>query len=57
MDEFNFYNSENDGYRGGFGGYMDPEPAVPGAQLSTRHETKARNNPYPLIFANLIHFP
>ncbi len=35
MDEFNFYNSENDGYRGGFGGYMDPEPAVPGAQLST----------------------
>ena len=35
MDEFNFYNSENDGYRGGFGGYMDPEPAVPGTQLST----------------------
>ena len=29
MDEFNFYNSENDGYRGGFGDYTDP---VPGAQ-------------------------
>ena len=27
MDEFNFYNSENDGYRGGFGGYVDPDPA------------------------------
>ena len=26
MDEFNFYNSENDGYRGGFGGYVDPDP-------------------------------
>ena len=30
MEEFNFYNSENDGYRGGFGGYVDPEPAMPG---------------------------
>lgn len=29
MDEFHFYNSENDGYRGGFGGYVDPEPVVP----------------------------
>lgn len=26
MDEFNFYNSENDGYRGGFGDYTDPAP-------------------------------
>ena len=24
--EFNFYNSENDGYRGGFGDYSDPAP-------------------------------
>ena len=24
--EFNFYNSENDGYRGGFGDYTDPAP-------------------------------
>jgi len=30
-NEFNFYNSENDGYRGGFGDYTDPSPApVPG---------------------------
>lgn len=35
MDEFNFYNSENDGYRGGFGGYVDPEPAVPGTPFAT----------------------
>ena len=27
MDEFNFYNSENDGYRGGFGDYTDPTPS------------------------------
>ena len=25
-NEFNFYNSENDGYRGGFGDYSDPAP-------------------------------
>ena len=35
MDEFNFYNSENDGYRGSFGGYVDPEPAMPGTPFST----------------------
>ena len=35
MSEFNFYNSENDGYRGGFGGYVDPEPVMPGTPLST----------------------
>jgi len=29
MDDFNFYNSENDGYRGGFGDYTDPIPAGP----------------------------
>ena len=28
-NEFNFYNSENDGYRGSFGEYVDPTPAVP----------------------------
>lgn len=28
-NEFNFYNNENDGYRGGFGGYTDPAPVVP----------------------------
>ena len=29
MEEFNFYNSENDGYRGSFGDYTDPEPVPP----------------------------
>ena len=27
MDDFNFYTSENDGYRGGFGDYVDPTPS------------------------------
>lgn len=35
MDEFNFYNSENDGYRGSFGGYVDPEPVMPGTPFSS----------------------
>lgn len=35
MDEFNFYNSENDGYRGGLGGYVDPEPSVPQTPFAT----------------------
>lgn len=35
MDEFNFYNNENDGYRGGLGGYTDPEPTMPGTPYST----------------------
>lgn len=31
MDQnFSFYNSENDGYRGGFGDYTDPIPASGG---------------------------
>ena len=29
-NEFNFYNSENDGYRGGFGDYTDPIPTTGG---------------------------
>ena len=29
-NEFNFYNSENDGYRGGFGEYTDPIPTTGG---------------------------
>ncbi|WP_243149258.1 trypsin-like peptidase domain-containing protein [Colidextribacter sp. OB.20] len=35
MDEFNFYNSENDGYRGGLGSYEDPEPIIPGTPFQT----------------------
>ncbi|MGI5963302.1 MAG: S1C family serine protease [Lawsonibacter sp.] len=30
MNDFNFYNSENDGYRGGFGDYTDPIPSSGG---------------------------
>ena len=35
MDEFNFYNNENDGYRGSLGGYTDPEPTVPVTPFQT----------------------
>ena len=35
MDEFNFYNSENDGYRGGLGGYVDPDPVIPNTPFQT----------------------
>ena len=31
-NEFNFYNNENDGYRGDFGEYMDPVPVTPGPE-------------------------
>jgi serine protease Do len=36
MDEFNFYNSENDGYRGnyGYGSYNDPIPTNGGTESS-----------------------
>ena len=30
MDDFNFYNRENSGYRGGFGDYTDPIPTTGG---------------------------
>ena len=30
MDEFNFYNSENRNYQGGFGDYTDPIPTTGG---------------------------
>ena len=35
MEEFNFYSSENDGYRGGFGDYTDPVPPMPDTPLRT----------------------
>ena len=35
MDEFNFYNNENDGYRGSLVGYTDPEPTVPVTPFQT----------------------
>ena len=42
MDEFNFYNSENDGYRGSYGGYVDPEPVTPSFQDSPQPPKKKR---------------
>ena len=46
MDEFKFYNSENDGYRGGFGDYSDPVPASggdpqPGGQAPKKTKGRA----------------
>ena len=46
MDEFKFYNSENDGYRGGFGDYSDPVPASggdpqPGGQAPKKKKGRA----------------
>ena len=35
MDEFNFYNSENDGYRGGFEHYASPGPVPPVTPFQT----------------------
>ena len=44
-NDFNFYNSENDGYRGGFGDYVDPAPGAPGPNASSGPEApKKRPN-------------
>ena len=45
MDDFNFYNSENDGYRGGFGGYVDPDPIVPNTPYSSPRRRKRAARP------------
>ena len=42
MDEFKFYNSENDGYRGGFGDYVDPGPSVGNAQTGGQPPKKRK---------------
>ena len=39
MDEFKFYNSENDGYRGGFGDYVDSIPAPGGGAPGQNNTT------------------
>ena len=44
-NDFNFYNSENDGYRGGFGDYTDPIPAGPGASGGPEQPRKRRGFP------------
>ena len=41
-NEFNFYNSENDGYRGGFGDYTDPVPTTGGPTQPGKTPKKKR---------------
>ena len=41
-NEFNFYNSENDGYRGGFGDYTDPVPTTGGPTQPGKAPKKKR---------------
>ncbi|RHR10556.1 PDZ domain-containing protein [Pseudoflavonifractor sp. AF19-9AC] len=41
-NEFNFYNSENDGYRGGFGDYTDPIPTTGGPVPSQKAPKKKK---------------
>ena len=38
--DFSFYNSENDGYRGGFGDYTDPIPTSGGPAHSSEPPKK-----------------
>ena len=42
MNDFNFYNSENDGYRGGFGDYVDP---IPGGQAQNTQQPDSSGQP------------
>lgn len=43
MDDFNFYNSENDGYRGSFGDYTDPIPTTGGPTQPNQKPGKHKN--------------
>ena len=44
MSDFNFYNSENDGYRGGFGDYTDPIPTSGGPVGPESQPPKKKGN-------------
>ena len=44
MSDFNFYNSENDGYRGGFGDYTDPIPTGGGPVGPEHQPPKKKGN-------------
>ena len=44
MDDFRFYNSENDGYRGGFGDYADMEPVSGGPEQSSPQPPKKKKD-------------
>lgn len=41
MSDFNFYNNENDGYRGSFGDYMDPIPTQ-GGPVGPEHKSSKK---------------
>lgn len=52
--DFSFYNSENDGYRGGFGDYTDPIPTSGGpAHSSEPPKKKGRGQAHCRSFAGL----
>ena len=52
-NEFNFYNSENDGYRGGFGDYTDPtpNPVNPGPEAPKKKPTPFTKRAIALVLA------
>ncbi len=52
-NEFNFYNSENDGYRGGFGDYTDPIPTT-GGPVRSLEKAPRRRRPGCVIAALLL---
>ena len=54
--EFNFYNSENDGYRGGFGDYTDPtpNPAAPGPEAPKKRPGRFTNRAIALLLACVV---
>ena len=53
MDEFNFYNSENDGYRGGFGDYTDPTPGSQPQPVGPEHNPRKKGMAKKIIAAAL----
>ena len=55
-NEFNFYNSENDGYRGGFGDYADPGPSAPasGPEAPKKRPGGLRRRMIALALARLL---
>lgn len=54
--EFNFYNSENDGYRGGFGDYTDPtpNPAAPGPEAPKKRPGRFTKRAIALLLACVV---
>ena len=52
-NEFNFYNSDHDGYRGGFGDYTDPtpDPVNPGPEAPKKKPTPFTKRAIALVLA------